>query len=667
MVWESAEKVQKNSNGEYRALIGGQWVPVPRAQKSADGQYRVERSTPAPVAESTTSGLENFAAGTMRGLLSPVRAAERYGSKLVQAVGREIGRNTDSGMYEPVLQDFGQSDEDRAAADRADAPLLATSGGQIGNLVGEAVISAVPTGAMYNTGRGLLYGGTKVLPKVLASMGSGTASGIAGAAITGHDSPEELMTAAGIGSAAPLFHAASYGAGKLWDFGSKKIAGTKGLVNQYLQDMLGNRTSGAAAALDDLSSPIGEKLSSGYASLADNGAYPELMLLNQDAAIGRLGGKANQLEQANRDIRANILRRQAEPGVRPIGPDGNLANSPIMDYRDEVAGTLLKRADPQPVVLNPRLENAVGSALIKSSENKAGAMIDTRDALRELRGIRPSLIPQEGGVTQGWGPRGPYPGESQTIPIDTVENLDAARKRIQKALSGTNLQPDEIPVMKGVRQELTDRIRAASPDYADGMDNYAGLSRIQNQADYAANLLRTLEPLQGSRQRFTETLSRMDNAPAILKDIGAPGSYQTPEALFNNAPGKLAEINRLRSAVEREVKYDQLPGRVSSIENFEAPLSQLERSAPPLFTKEVTIGKRIAKLLGSRQEEKALDYLDNLVLNPNEMAKALRTVPLKDRYNAVNALRRLAAQRGNQIVGGTMGAIAGQQGEEYAP
>src|SRR3990167_2637776 len=47
MAWESAERVQKNEAGEYRAMIGGEWVPVTKAQKSEGGQFRVDRNAPA--------------------------------------------------------------------------------------------------------------------------------------------------------------------------------------------------------------------------------------------------------------------------------------------------------------------------------------------------------------------------------------------------------------------------------------------------------------------------------------------------------------------------------------------------------------------------------------------------------------------------------------------
>lgn len=51
MAWEQAEKVQKNSAGEYRAMINGEWVPVAAAQKNSAGQYRVDRGAQQPAAQ----------------------------------------------------------------------------------------------------------------------------------------------------------------------------------------------------------------------------------------------------------------------------------------------------------------------------------------------------------------------------------------------------------------------------------------------------------------------------------------------------------------------------------------------------------------------------------------------------------------------------------------
>ena len=54
MEWQTAERVQKNSAGEYRAFINGQWVPAQKAQKNSAGEYRVILSDAAPVAPTET-------------------------------------------------------------------------------------------------------------------------------------------------------------------------------------------------------------------------------------------------------------------------------------------------------------------------------------------------------------------------------------------------------------------------------------------------------------------------------------------------------------------------------------------------------------------------------------------------------------------------------------
>jgi len=87
MAWESAERVQKNSAGQYRALIGGEWVPVTRAQKSSTGEYRVEREA-APVAAEPTSEIPQ------RTLLGAI--GESAGSA-IPSIASQIGSLADIG------------------------------------------------------------------------------------------------------------------------------------------------------------------------------------------------------------------------------------------------------------------------------------------------------------------------------------------------------------------------------------------------------------------------------------------------------------------------------------------------------------------------------------------------------------------------------------------
>jgi len=76
MTWEPAERVQKNTAGEFRALINGEWVPVAKVQKSASGQYRVDRGevqakteTQQPEQQSALEQLGGAAVATGAGLL----------------------------------------------------------------------------------------------------------------------------------------------------------------------------------------------------------------------------------------------------------------------------------------------------------------------------------------------------------------------------------------------------------------------------------------------------------------------------------------------------------------------------------------------------------------------------------------------------------------------
>lgn len=78
MAWENAERVQKNDKGEYRALIGGEWVPVSKAQKNAQGQYRIERAAPVASQQEelpSTGTLTNIIGGAVEPNLSLLSGA----------------------------------------------------------------------------------------------------------------------------------------------------------------------------------------------------------------------------------------------------------------------------------------------------------------------------------------------------------------------------------------------------------------------------------------------------------------------------------------------------------------------------------------------------------------------------------------------------------------
>ena len=114
MAWESAEKVQKNDAGQFRAFIGGDWVPVEKAQKNEAGQYRVMRAASVPQDDfSPTNGMS----GTDKFLSGAGKALTDIG----RGVGQMVGLTS-------------QKDIDEAKA--RDAALMNTGAGMAGNVVG---------------------------------------------------------------------------------------------------------------------------------------------------------------------------------------------------------------------------------------------------------------------------------------------------------------------------------------------------------------------------------------------------------------------------------------------------------------------------------------------------------------------------------------------------
>jgi hypothetical protein len=606
----------------------------------------------------------------MRGLLSPVRAAEKYGSKLVRSMGNLFHQQKDDGTYEPRFQNFGVTDEDIAADNAANASLLNTTGGKVGNIVGEGLAAAIPTGSMYNAGRAAIYGGSKLFPKVLASAGSGAASGAAGSVMTGNDDAGDMALAAGAGGVlSPIMHGVSKGASVGWDWAKKHPYSPAKIVTQYLQEQAQGNPSGAVAALRNLSSDIGERLTAGRAAVADDSAYPWLKVLDEDVTLGRQAGVSNQIEQGNRDIRSNILRDIEAPGVRPIDPvTGDRLPSKIGEDIAESRKLYYDTSMNDPVVMTPDLINSLGGSLVTPADRIAGKINRQQDLVATMLGNRTPGVSQPGGQVVIGSQNTSNPGITLSLPIESIRDMQT----MKRALTSTSRRAKEeglggdIPINE-TRAALVDRMRRASPTFADAEDHFAGLSRLQNQSDYAGDLLTRLNPIQGAKQNYKSTISRMDDPNAFLAENKIQNIYDTPEALFANAPRKLDEIKALRRSLEREVKYGEIQGHKGLTDNLESGLTKAERAAPPLFTMAVTIPKRLARIAGSRQEEKAYDILDDLVLNPSKMADVLEEIPLNQRNATVNYLRNLSARKGNQIVGGTAGLTGYGIGENYAP
>lgn len=302
MTWEAAEKVQKNSAGEYRALIGGEWVPVSKAQKSASGQYRIDRGgevsqlVETSLMQDVAQGAGNLAAGAVRGagsigatILTPLD----YAARKMGVENSFIGRTDRRSAMDAGLETMG-----------ADTDSLAYGGGKLaGEIAGTAGaggliakgLSAVPTIAKSAPSfiEAVRSGGMTANG---AGLGVRTAGGaVTGGAMAGMVNPDDALLGAGIGGALP---------------GGVKAAGS---VGKYI----GTKIRGPEVASDVLQA-VQKARDAGYV-IPPTQAKPTLLNRAMEGFAGKITTAQNA--SAKNQIITNEKVRQAI-GASELSPAG---------------------------------------------------------------------------------------------------------------------------------------------------------------------------------------------------------------------------------------------------------------------------------------------------------------------------------------------------------
>ena len=208
MAWESAERVQKNSAGEYRALIGGEWVPVARAQKNPAGEFRVERIAAAPPAATAPQA----------------EIPQRRGFfERMAGVGPGVGLVdvTTPGRLTPEQLQQSAREQIATGAGLVAGPALAVGSRALGAAAPALQRVTTPLATAFETG-GLQSGLASTAPRA-AQLATRVAGGAVPGAIGGAVmSPDEAATGAAFGAGFALFTPAvanivSRGAGKIAD------------------------------------------------------------------------------------------------------------------------------------------------------------------------------------------------------------------------------------------------------------------------------------------------------------------------------------------------------------------------------------------------------------------------------------------------------------------
>ena len=242
MSWQSAERVQKNAEGQYRAMINGQWVPVARAQKNEQGQFRVmlDGAAPAPVAEP-----------------APAAAVSETPQRRMPSISVAGDRATN---FRPQVEEAGTPDERLAAmtdflkvtAGVAAGPIL---GGGLRLLAAGAPRVAnylLPAAKAVETS-GFQSGLATTAPKaaqLTMRAGGAVVSGAAAGAIMG--GAEEAGTGAAVGTgfallSPPVAKLVSKGAGAVADAILGRSAEVR--ANTLVRQTIGNEINALRAAM----------------------------------------------------------------------------------------------------------------------------------------------------------------------------------------------------------------------------------------------------------------------------------------------------------------------------------------------------------------------------------------------------------------------------------
>lgn len=411
MAWESAERVQKNSAGEYRALIGGQWVPVAKAQKNAAGQFRVERVAAAPAAEPVVDAvpqgrgnwLSDVAAEVVNPNIAPLATAALAGGAVGGIPGAALAAGgllaTDlavGGVVNPVLEAFGQQPISTASeainaiyGPNVVAPEATTSGRRAARTVGAFV---APTRGTITAANELAARATSPVtqnvlrslaekPAVQTAAAIGAGSLVGAGQEAGVDNPFALAALGVAGGFAPslttmpIKAALRMGGNVVEPFlpGGAESVKARAYLEAFDNDP--NKVQQAINMMEMGTPP--EKVAtamnaSGFAALLGSARNASTVIkdlyLARDAAIQQ--GQANQLAMASRSVNAFRTALDKEQAARAAA----------LTQQEEAAAAILRKD-----------RERLASGLPKTSQLKVGETVTQRRA-EELERVTNDIV-----------------------------------------------------------------------------------------------------------------------------------------------------------------------------------------------------------------------------------------------------------------------------------
>lgn len=556
---------------------------------------------------------ELFAAGLGRGAMSVVRGVGQAIGNILPDKGSAASNLVRLAMHaSPVggliadAPTYSQAEIDQAK--KEDAPILATTPGKVGSIVGTAATVApamlIP-GANTLGGAALVGGGLGALTTEggLQDRAVGAVTGAAGGA-----GGQVVGRAIGNGVAAG-YRAVRSAAEPFFEAGQQRIAG------RALNTAAGSQAAEVANRLQQAAQPFVGPSQPGMARTTLGELVPGSV-----PTVGQAAGNAGvaSLERAaiatNPEVTTQVANQLAAQNGARVNAISDIAGQG--GARDFAAAERAATAD--------QLYGAARSAGINPAALTPEAQANI--AAMQAR-IPPEILSQAKSLAQ-----------IQGMPMDNTSSLAGlhyVKMALDDAISAAKSagNPTRARALTQLQQDFVSGIDRLSPDYAAARNVFADMSRPVNQMDVAQAILdKSVNPLTGTLQPSAYARALSDKTAASA--TGFPGA--TLEGTMTNQQNNtlqsvLADVQRANAA--------QNAGRTVGSDTVQklAYANMLDQAGVPTFLRNwapVQVVGNLASRAGdvayARANRELGNRLAQTMLSPQDAADAMRAAALYD-------------------------------------
>lgn len=550
-----------------------------------------QKAAAAVESDPITQGARNFTDD-----MGPVGRFAAGVGKRITDVGRGVGQLV------PGLV----SRQDVADSRKLDAPLMATTAGKAGDIVG--TIAATAPAALI-PGANTILGGAAI----------GALTGALEPSVSTGETLKNIITGGAGGAAVP---AIVTGARTLRAAAEPFYqAGQNRIVGRALNRAAGNDAPAVANRLEQAAQPfvgpsqgvprttMGELVPGSMPTVGQAAGNPGVAALERAATAGNpevTNAVSNIMQQQNA-ARVGVLEDMAG---RTSGERDFLGAA-----RDATADQLYANARANGLrPLSARQQAAVGDLMQRPA---------LQDALAQAR----RLAANE--------------GLNITDPSGSVAGLDYVRRALADQVTGAT--GNERRILQNLQTQLTGVMDRLSPDLRAARETFAGMSRPLNQMDTAQEIAsRAISPLSGNLQ--PNAFARAYNDTAAVRATGMP----TATLENTMAPAQLNALERVLQDVQRSTAAQNAGRGVGSDTVQKLAYSNiLDQSGVPTLLRDLkpaqvlgNIASRGADAAYGRANRELSSRLAEVMLDPGQAAQLMRQATPQQRNQILQLLQR---------------------------